>query len=106
VTPVLLDTGVIVALLDRREDYHHAATEAIQQFTSPLITCEPVIAESCHLLRRLDGAREAVLANVEAGVFSDSGSLATVHFGGAAHHDQISRSARRPGRRFPHSFSQ
>ena len=68
-TPVLLDTGVIVALLDRRENYHQAAIEAIQHLASPLITCEPVIAESCHLLRRVDGAREAVLANVESGVF-------------------------------------
>jgi predicted nucleic acid-binding protein len=69
VTPVLLDTGAIVALLDRRENYHQAAIEAVQQSASPLITCEPVIAESCHLLRRIEGAREAVLANVEAGVF-------------------------------------
>ncbi len=31
--------------------------------------CEAVIAESCYLLRNLHGAPEAVLANVERGVF-------------------------------------
>ena len=67
--PVLLDTGVIVALLDRRGRFHKAATAAIGQTTAPLVTCEPVIAESCHLLRRVTGAREAILANIEAGVF-------------------------------------
>jgi predicted nucleic acid-binding protein len=35
----------------------------------PVITCEAVIAEACYLLRRLRGASDAVLANVERGNF-------------------------------------
>jgi predicted nucleic acid-binding protein len=69
VKPVLLDTGVIVALLDRSEQFHDACAGAIQELESPLITCEAVIAESCYLLRNLAGAAEAVIENVSAGIF-------------------------------------
>lgn len=33
------------------------------------MTCEPVITEACYLLRRLPGAADAVLANVEKKIF-------------------------------------
>ena len=36
---------------------------------APLITCEAVIAESCYLLRDIGGAPEAVVQNVERGIF-------------------------------------
>ena len=35
----------------------------------PLITCEAVIAESCYLLRDIEGAAPAVLENVDRGIF-------------------------------------
>lgn len=67
--PVLLDTGVIVALLDRSERTHGICAEIIAGLSSPLVTCEAVIAESCYLLRGILGAAEAVVENVESGVF-------------------------------------
>ena len=67
--PVLLDTGVIVALLDRSERHHKSCEAALEATAGPLVTCEPVIAESCYLLRSLPGAREAILQNVVAGIF-------------------------------------
>ncbi len=67
--PVLVDTGVIVALLDRSERYHSRCLKAMERLNRPLVTCEAVIAESCYLLRRLPGATETVLENVERGVF-------------------------------------
>jgi predicted nucleic acid-binding protein len=45
----------------------------------PLVTCEAVISESCHLLRKVPGAAEAVVANVEEGLF-----LVPFQFGGSA----------------------
>jgi predicted nucleic acid-binding protein len=69
VKPVLLDTGVIVALLDRSERRHEACAEAVRELEAPLITCEAVIAESCYLLRNLAGAAGAVIDNVAAGIF-------------------------------------
>jgi uncharacterized protein len=69
VKPVLLDTGVIVALLDRSERLHDACAEAVREIEAPLITCEAVIAESCYLLRNLAGTSEAIIENVAAGIF-------------------------------------
>lgn len=65
----LLDTGVIVALLDRSERYHARCVQALENLGQPLATCEAVIAESCYLLRTIPGAAETVLANVEQGIF-------------------------------------
>ena len=67
--PVLLDTGAIVASLDRSEIHHRRALELMEGLTAPLVTCEPVITEACHLLRNLPGLRDLVLKNVAAGVF-------------------------------------
>ncbi len=67
--PVLLDAGVIVALLDRSERFHQRCANAIRTLEAPMITCEAVIAESCYLLRNLRGAPETVMANVSAGIF-------------------------------------
>jgi predicted nucleic acid-binding protein len=69
VKPVLLDTGCIVALLDRSEQHHEQCAAVVAELEAPLITCEPVLAEACYLLRRLRGAPAAVLQNVERGIF-------------------------------------
>jgi predicted nucleic acid-binding protein len=69
VKPVLLDTGVVVALLDRSERHHTQCARVVTNLGRPLVTCEAVIAESCYLLRRLSGAAEVVLENVARGVF-------------------------------------
>jgi predicted nucleic acid-binding protein len=75
VKPVLLDTSVIVALLDRSEQYHRACADAVRSLEAPLVTCEAVIAESCYLLRNLRGAPEAVMDNVAVGTFQISFQL-------------------------------
>ncbi len=67
--PVLIDTGCIVALLDRSERHHEHCVEVVTQLSAPLVTCDAVIAESCYLLRSLQGAADAVLRNVDSGVF-------------------------------------
>ncbi|MBN2497036.1 MAG: PIN domain-containing protein [Deltaproteobacteria bacterium] len=67
--PVLVDTGCIVALLDRSERNHARCAQAVADIQGPLVTCEAVIAESCYLLRSLKGAPEAVVQNVARGVF-------------------------------------
>jgi predicted nucleic acid-binding protein len=67
--PVLLDTGVIVALLDRSESFHRTCAQTVREVEAPLVTCEAVITESCYLLRNLSGASGAVIENVAAGIF-------------------------------------
>ena len=72
---VLLDTGAIVALLDRSERHHARCVTAMEDLERPLVTCEAVIAESCYLVRGLPAAAEAILENVERGVFQISFQL-------------------------------
>jgi uncharacterized protein len=69
VREVLIDTGCIVALLDRSEQHHARCVDAIKTVSGRLITCEAVIAESCYLLRNQKGAADTILENVERGVF-------------------------------------
>jgi uncharacterized protein len=66
---ILLDTGVLVALLDRTERKHAACVAAIAEAAAPLVICEAAIAESCYLLRGQAGAAGAILENVRTGVF-------------------------------------
>lgn len=66
---VLLDTGVIVALLDRSESRHAECVRVVEDLDAPLVTCEAVIAESCYLTRDLPGAADAILENVQTGLF-------------------------------------
>lgn len=61
---VLLDTGMIVALLDSTDSYHARCSDAMADIGAPLVTCETVIAESCYLLRQVEGAAEAILHSV------------------------------------------
>jgi predicted nucleic acid-binding protein len=68
-TPVLVDTGFIVGLLDRSERAHTRCKAAARSAEGPLVTCEAVIAESCYLLRGQPRAQDAILENVERGVF-------------------------------------
>ena len=62
--PVLLDTGTIVALLDPTDSFHTRCSDAMGDVGAPLVTCETVVAESCYLLRRVEGAPEAILHSV------------------------------------------
>jgi predicted nucleic acid-binding protein len=58
-----------VALLDRSEHHHRKCVDAVSTLRAPLITCEAVIAESCYLLRDIEGAAAAVLENISRGIF-------------------------------------
>ncbi|MBI2806448.1 MAG: PIN domain-containing protein [Planctomycetes bacterium] len=66
---VILDTGCIVALVDRREQYHPQCVKAMTALSEPPITCEAVIVECLYLLRHLDGAAEAILEDVAKGLY-------------------------------------
>jgi predicted nucleic acid-binding protein len=59
-----------VALLDRSEAHHQICAAAVSDASFSLVTCEPVIAEACYLLRKLRGAADAILDNVGRGVFN------------------------------------
>lgn len=64
----LVDTGPIVAFLNRRDRHHAWAVETFSTVRSPLLTCEAVLSEAAYLLRRLTGGAEKVLELVTRGV--------------------------------------
>jgi len=47
---ILLDTGVLVALLDRSEKNHQRCAEFFRSFTGAVFTTEPVLTETIYLL--------------------------------------------------------
>ena len=49
---VLADAGPLVAYLDRSDKHHEWAKSQMGLLSSPLVTCEAVMAEAWHLLRR------------------------------------------------------
>lgn len=63
-TRILLDTGPLVALLNRRDAHHAWAVEVAAHLPGPLWTCEPVLADASHLT----GVPENILERVAAGV--------------------------------------
>ncbi len=55
----LIDTGPLVAALDRSEPHHDWAAAQLERLEPPLLTCEAVLSEAAFLLRRA-GANEAL----------------------------------------------
>ena len=66
--PVLLDTGPLVALLNRRERLHARVKAVLPQLPVPLLTVEPVLTEALYLLRAVPKASRAVLTMLRNGV--------------------------------------
>lgn len=56
----LVDTGALVALLDRGDHHHAWAVTCFKTLRPPLLTCESVLAETHHLLRDLPRSLEAL----------------------------------------------
>lgn len=66
---VLTDTGPIVAILSRRDQYHKICVEALHEMPGPLFTCWPVITEATWLLRRDANALQQLMNSIETGLF-------------------------------------
>src|SRR6266705_1385446 len=64
---VLVDTGPIVAILSRRDQFHRTCVEALRDMPGPLFTCWPVITEAEWLLRRDSNAVQQLLNSLDAG---------------------------------------
>ncbi len=64
-SPIILDTGPLVAYLKRQDQFHDWSLKALSQVGLPLLTCEAVIVEACFLLRTTHGGPEQVMALLE-----------------------------------------
>jgi uncharacterized protein len=58
---IIIDTGPLVALLNRRDNAHHWVLAQMQDIQPPFITCEAVLAEASYLVSSIPGARLALM---------------------------------------------
>ena len=63
----LIDTGAILALLDRTDRWHEACVTAFRQLRLPLLTSEAVLTEVFHLVGDTRRAMEAAWKFVRSG---------------------------------------
>lgn len=66
---VLVDTGPIVAILSRRDQYHRTCVDALREMPGPLFTCWPVITEAAWLVRRDANSVQKLLDSIANGLF-------------------------------------
>jgi predicted nucleic acid-binding protein len=64
----LIDTGAILAILDRTDRWHEACVDALQQLRFPLLTSEAVLTELFYLVGAGRAEMEAAWALVRSGV--------------------------------------
>ncbi len=68
---ILIDTGPLVALFNRRDAHHQKCREQAQHLPGSVLTCLPVITEAVYLLSRYDiGLVHLLLAACRDGVYS------------------------------------
>ena len=78
-TSVIVDTGPLVALLNRRERHHVWTAKIMDTIEPPVFTCDAVLSEACFLLRDIAGGPDAVLELVARGILrSDFHTMAEV----------------------------
>ena len=64
---VLVDTGPLVALLDRSDPYHVACQETLSSLDDSLVTVWPVMTEAMYMLRAYWQAQDALWEMIETG---------------------------------------
>lgn len=74
-SPVIADTGAIVALLSQKDRWHNFAIEKAAILPVPYFTCESAITGSCFLLHHLPDGEQKVLQMIERGVLEINFSL-------------------------------
>lgn len=76
---VIVDTGPLVALLNRADTHHAWIVQQLHDIQPPMITCEAVLAESTYLTRAVPGARAALIEMLGEGFLSIGMALADHH---------------------------
>ena len=74
--PVLVDASYLIAIYNQSDPFHRQCMRVNSTLNRSLITCEPVIAETLHMLSRAPGAGRAVLESIERGILQIPFSLA------------------------------
>ena len=65
---IIIDTGPLVAFLNKRDNYHSWADFQLGFVSNQLVTCEAVITETCFLLRNIPKGQETVFELLKRGL--------------------------------------
>ena len=76
---VILDTGPLVAYLDKREEHHAWAKREFASLSGHVVSCEAVITESCFLLADHEPALARIADYLRRGIIRLEFSLAENH---------------------------
>jgi len=69
---ILLDTGPLVAFLNRRDKFHKWAMAQWGQIAPPMRTCEAVVSEACFLLAGTSNGSDSVMRLIQRKIISIS----------------------------------
>ncbi len=72
---VLIDTGPLVALLNRKDRFHAWTAAQWNQIAPPMLTCEAVVSEACFLLSAIKGGSDQVLLLLQRKILAISFNL-------------------------------
>ncbi len=64
---VLVDTGPLVAILDKSDDWHQICRKTLETLRDPLLTVWPVMAEASYLLRASIDAQSRLMNWIQNG---------------------------------------
>ena len=62
---VLVDTGPLVAFLNRRDRFHDWTAAQWNQIAAPMLTCEAVVSETCFLLSGIKSGSNRVIQLIQ-----------------------------------------
>ncbi len=65
---IILDTGLLVALINADDQFHAWARASMSPLPPPYYTCEAVVTETCHLLRRAANGQENLIGLIHKGI--------------------------------------
>jgi predicted nucleic acid-binding protein len=67
---ILLDTGPLVAFLNRKDKFHKWAVAQWGQVSPPMLTCEAVVSEACFLLAGTAAGSDSVMQLIQRKIIS------------------------------------
>jgi predicted nucleic acid-binding protein len=62
---VLVDTGPLVAFLNKRDRFHDWTAAQWNQIAAPMLTCEAVVSETCFLLSEINSGSNRVMQLIQ-----------------------------------------